>query len=142
MGHFTDSEKAWHVQVFAQLARIPEGKAVAELFEEVCNGVDNVMDFAMHLDIESPEVGGNGLRYPRQSMKTSDPVFLIVRNDCEKRVAITIEHEVDLLFAVPLSTVNQLLQVRILSKQRHTCSQSLSLSIECPMHITYCVKNT
>jgi hypothetical protein len=101
-----------HVQVVAQLVLFPEGKALTEMFEEFCHGVDKVMEFARHVDMDSPVARASRQRNPKESMKTSEPVFLIVRNNCEGSVAITIEHEVDLLFALPLSTVSRLLQVK------------------------------
>jgi hypothetical protein len=92
------------VQVFAKLVHIPEEGAVAHLFEEACNGVVGSMDSAMHYDQQ-------GL-HAKDSIRTSDTVFLVVRNECRTSVRIIVEHDLALMFTMPLTSANRLLQVR------------------------------
>jgi hypothetical protein len=101
------------MQVFAELVRMPEGEALNRLFDDVCDGLIRRVDFAQHLDVKQgpavPVPIESGLGAP---LTASDTVFLLIRNECAETVTITIQHEIKILFAIPLSAAQAGTRVR------------------------------
>lgn len=100
-----------HTQVYAQLMRIPEGRALKDLFTAVCDGAAADVADARHIGVDAH--AADDLAHAAAGVvQASDTVFLLVRNGCSRSVVVTVEHGVDLVVAVPLSAATRGAQVR------------------------------
>lgn len=102
---------AAHTQVYAQLMRIPDGRALKDLFTAVCDSAAADVADARHIGVDVH--AADDLAHAAAGVvHASDTVFLLVRNGCSRSVVVTVEHGVDLVVAVPLSAATRGAQVR------------------------------
>jgi ligand-binding sensor protein len=102
------------LQVFTELVRMPEGQALSNLFDSVCDGVvSTVNDFAKHVDLVAEPSRKSGQTVSTSdTMAAADTVFLIIRNECSDKVTVTVTHDIDLVLTLPMRVLKTSAQVR------------------------------
>ena len=100
------------MQVYFELVRIPEGKTLMDLFDQTCSGHPALeYDFASHVQVIA---GADGMNQPLPSpfLDAVETVFLLLRNECEQPVTVTVKHEIDLAVFMPVQVLKYSVQAR------------------------------
>ena len=96
------------VQVYVQLLELGPGAELTSIFQSLCSGHVKIGNLPYHVTAQA-SLEWDSMGKPLTATKT---VHLLVRNECAKDINITIDHQVDLLLAVPLNSAVACAQVR------------------------------
>lgn len=100
------------MQVYLQLVRMPEGNTLMDLFDQTCSGNPAVAyDFAAHVPIAAGADGPHEA-LPSEPLDAVETVFLLLRNECDQPVSVTVKQEIDLAVFMPVRVLQYGVQVR------------------------------
>ena len=92
--------------------RIPEGQALSDLFDDVCDGIATEVDFAKHVDlIAQPPLLPGAFATSSEALEATDTVFLLIRNECSEKIQVTVAHDIDLVLSFPMHSLKYIAQV-------------------------------
>jgi hypothetical protein len=87
---------------------MPDGEALSDLFDDFCDGVAVAIDFANHIELPSVHTDAT---HTATSLAAVDTVFLLIRNECEQSVTLSVKHDIAIFFAIPMAQLRLAAQV-------------------------------